>query len=389
MNNKKNKKNKFNILHIDAFKNFGGAQNDIVILLKFMKMFHSEEFNIYVIHNNNERLRDELDKCGIPNFSIRMTNFMDIFALLKVRRFLKRYDIDLMNFHSSLDHFLGGIAAVSIFKKKIVKVLTRHVAYKVDFLKGFLIYRFLTDGFIVISDFIKKRLISDIGIDEALIRTIYSPRIYGNENKTSSLYESEKAEIREEFGIKQGEKMISLIGRLSGEKGHEVFIKAAELIVKKRRDLKFVIIGEGELRDYIIDLINKKGLKDYFTVSGFKEDIKKFIAASDLITVPSGLEGMGSIIIESCALKKAVIASDAGGIPEIIKNNETGLLFKNGDFTELAEKIMYLIDKYDLIENFSANCYNEVLKKFDAKAVTSQTAIFYTNLLNIFDKRNK
>ena len=388
MNNKKNKKDKFNVLHIDAFKNFGGAQNDIVILLKFLKLYHGEEFNIYVIHNNNERLRDELDRCGIRNFSVRMTNFMDIFALLKIRRFLKRYDIDLINFHTSLDHFLGGIAAVSIFKKKIIKVLTRHVAYKIDFLKGFLIYRFLTDRFIVISDFIKKRLINDIGIDESLIRTIYSPRICGDENKTVSFYESEKAEIRKEFGIKPDEKMISLIGRLSGEKGHEVFIKAAELIIKKRRDLKFVIIGEGELHGYIVDLIKTKGLKDNFVVSGFKENIEKFIYASDLITVPSGLEGMGSIIIESCALKKAVIASDVGGIPEIIKNNETGLLFKNGDFIELAEKIMYLIDKYDLIENFAVNCYNEVVKKFDAKAVTFQTAEFYLKLLNGVNKKN-
>jgi Glycosyltransferase len=136
-----------------------------------------------------------------------------------------------------------------------------------------------------------------------------------------------------------------------------------------------------------VGLIKAKGLKDYFVISGFKENIEKFIYASDLITVPSGLEGMGSIIIESCALKKTVIASDVGGIPEIIKNNETGLLFKNGDFFELAEKIMYLIDKYDLIENFAVNCYNEVVKKFDAKAVASQTAEFYIELLNSVNRK--
>ena len=375
-----NKKNKFNILHIDGFKSFGGAQNDIVILLGFMKKYHSEYFNIYVIHNNNERLKAELDKFDISNFSVRMTNFLDIFAVFKIRRFLKRRDIDLVNFHSSLDHYLGGIAAVSIFKKKIVKVLTRHVAYKVDFLKGFLIYRFLTDRFIVISDFIKKSLAKDIKAAPEKIKTIYSPRIYNDENKIS-FYESEKTVIRTELGIKSDEKMISLIGRLSGEKGHEILIKAAELIAKKRNDLKFVIIGEGELYDYIEKLIAERNLKDYFVLSGFKENIKKFIAASDLIIVPSGIEGMGSIIIESCAMKKAVIASDVGGIPEIIKNNETGLLFKNGDFSELAEKIMYLIDKYDLIENLALNCYNEVVKKFDAKAVASETSAFYLELL--------
>ncbi len=375
-----NKKNKFNILHIDGFKSFGGAQNDIVILLRFMKQYYGEDFNIYVIHNNNERLKAELDKYDISNFSVGMTNFIDIFAVFKIRRFLKLRDIDLVNFHSSIDHFLGGIAAASIFKKKIIKILTRHVAYKVDFLKGFLIYRFLTDRFIVISDFIKESLVKNIKADPEKIKTIYSPRIYNDENKIS-FYESEKTGIRTELGIKPDEKMISLIGRLSGEKGHEILIKAAELITKKRKDLKFVIIGEGVLYDYIEKLIAEKNLQDNFVLSGFKENIKKFIAASDLIIVPSGLEGMGSIIIESCAMKKAVIASDVGGIPEIIKNNETGLLFKNGDFSELAEKIMYLIDKYDLIENLALNCYNEVVKKFDAKAVASETSAFYLELL--------
>ncbi len=381
-----NKKNKFNILHIDGFKGFGGAQNDIVILLGFMKKYHSEDFNIYVIHNNNERLKAELDKFDISNFSVRMTNFLDIFAVFKIRRFLKRRDIDLVNFHSSLDHYLGGIAAVSIFKKKIVKVLTRHVAYKVDFLKGFLIYRFLTDGFIVISDFIKKSLVKDIKINPQKIKTIYSPRIYSGfdsgDEKEVSFYEPEKAEMRKELGIKPSEKMISLIGRLSGEKGHEILIKAAELIIKKRNDLKFVIIGEGELYGRIINLIKEKKLNDYFVLSGFKENIKKFIAASNLIIVPSGLEGMGSIIIESCALKKAVIASDVGGIPEIIVNNETGLLFKTGDFAELADKIIFLIDKPELIEKLGLNCYNEVIKKFDAKIISSETASFYLDLLN-------
>ncbi len=374
-----NKKNKFNILHIDGFKGFGGAQNDIVILLKFIKQYHNENFNIYVIHNNNERLKAELDKLGISNFSVKMTNFLDIFALFKIRRFLKRYDIDLVNFHSSLDHFLGSIAAVSIFKKKIVKVLTRHVAYKVDFLKGFLIFRFLTDRFIVISDFIKKGLVEDIKIDPQKIRTIYSPRIYNE--KEISFYESKKNNVRKELGIKPEEKMVSLIGRLSKEKGHEILINAAELITKKRNDIKFVIIGEGELYRQILDLIDKKGLKEYFILSGFKDEIKTFITASDLIIVPSGLEGMGSIIIEACALKKAVIASDVGGIPEVIINNETGLLFKNGDFAGLADKIISLIDKSKLIEKLGLNCYNKVVKKFDAKIIASETSLFYLNLL--------
>ncbi len=377
------KKAKFNILHIDSFQNYGGAQNDIVILLEFLKLYYDKSFNIYVIHNNNKRLKGELDKIGINNLSIEMKNFLDIYAVFKIRNFLTKHDIDLINFHSSRDHFLGGIASLLIFKKRISKVLTRHVAYRISFLKGFLIYRFLTDGFIAISDYIKNILIKDVKIDPKKIETIYSPRIYDEDGlqKEMFVYGLERQNVRSELGIKPDEKMISLIGRLSKEKGHEVLIKAAELIIKTRNDIKFVIIGEGVLYKHITDFINKKGLKEYFIISGFKKDIKKFIVASDLIIVPSGLEGMGSIIIESCAFKKAVIASNAGGIPEIIRNNETGLLFGAGDYAQLAGKIISLVDNRGLIEKLGLNCYNEVVKKFDAKEIASKTVLFYLKLL--------
>ncbi len=377
------KRGKFNILHIDSFREFGGAQSDIVILLKFMKLFYGEKFNIYAIHNGNKKLRNELDGLGIYNLSIEMKNFLDVKAVFKIRNFLKKYDIDLINFHSSRDQFLGGIASILIYKKKIVKILTRHVAYKVDFFKGALIYRYLTDNFIAISDFIKNGLISDLKIDPKKIETIYSPRIYDADELERDMlfYKSEAESVRRELGIKPDEKIISLIGRLSKEKGHEVLIKAAELIIKTRKDLKFVIIGEGELHSLIADSIDIKKLRDHFIMVGFKKDIKRYIFASDLIIVPSGIEGMGSIIVEACALKKAVLASNVGGIPEVIKNNETGFLFEAGNYNELANKIIFCIDKRELIERIGSNCHDEVVLKFDAKEIASRTASVYLNLL--------
>lgn len=378
------KKGKFNILHIDSFRDFGGAQTDIIILLKFIKVYHGEKFNFYVIHNDNKRLKAELDKLGINNISISMKNFLDIRAVFKIRNFLKNNDIDLINFHSSRDHFLAGVASFLVFKKKIAKVLTRHVAYRISFLKGFLIHRFLTDRFIAISDFIKNVMTKDVKINPEKIDTIYSPRIFADSNnidKEISFYQSQKQNIKNELSIKSDEKIISLIGRLSKEKGHETFIKAAGLIMKKRNDIKFVIIGEGVLRDHIINFIKNMGLKECFVIGGFKKNIKRFIVASDLIIVPSGIEGMGSIIIEACALKKAVIASNVGGIPELIKNNETGLLFKPGDYSELADKIISLIDNRELIEKLGINCYKGVVERFNAKEIASKTTLLYLNLL--------
>ena len=383
------KKGKFNILHMDGFREFGGAQTDVVVLLKFIKLRHEDKFNVVVIHNGNKRFKEELDRAGIDNSCIKMRNFMDIAAVFKIRRFLKKQDIDLINFHSSLDHFLGGIAAISVLNKRIVKILTRHVAYRIDFIKGFLIYRLLTDGFISIYDLIKEALTADMKIDPSKIATIYSPRIYEGEDSGGIPYKrgaadsaAVKKSVKDTLGVRPEEKMVVLIGRLSGEKGHETFINAAELLVGTgRKDIKFVIIGEGELYDRITGLIERKGLGENFVLTGFKNDIKKYILAADLIAVPSGLEGMGSIIIESCALKKAVIASNVGGIPEIIRNNDTGVIFESGNHAEFAEKIASLLDNPAEIEKLGLNCYNEVVEKFDAAGIADETAAFYLSFL--------
>ncbi len=377
------KKGKYNILHIDSFSGFGGAQADITILLEFTKKNYADKFNIFVIHNNNERLKKELDKKGINNASVRMRNFLDIFAILKIRKILKENDIDLINFHSSRDHYLAGIASILILNKKIIKVLTRHVAYNISYLKGYLIYRFLTDYFITISDFIKNILINGVKINPEKIKTIYSPRTYGKEIAEADIlnYGGLRSSVRIEAGINNSEKMVSLIGRLSKEKGHLTFIMAAKEILRTRGDIKFAIIGEGELFEEISAFISENGIKNNFILLGFQGDIKKYISASDLIVVPSGLEGMGSIIIESCAMRKAVVASNAGGIPEVVRNGKTGILFEAENYKELAEKILTVVDNEDLSKSLGTNCFEEVLKKFDAKNIADETARLYLGLL--------
>ncbi len=388
---------KFNILHIDSFEGYGGAQKDISVLLSSMKLTEfSERFNLFVVHNNNKMLGEELTNLNIPNFSIKMKNFMDIRAIMKIRRFLIDYNIELINFHSSRDHFLGGIASL-LSGKRIIRVLTRHVAYKISPFKGFLIYRLLTDYFIAVGVFIKNILIDSLRIEPDKISVIHSPRTYASAPEILEL-EAQKEEVRKELGAFAGVPIVSVIGRLSREKGHLVFLKAARIVLRSglsltstKKDhagntpdikIKFVIIGEGEMLEKIHEFININNMSDYFILTGFKKDIKKYIYVSDVIVVPSGLEGMGSIIIESCSLKKAVIASDVGGIPEIIRDNDTGLLFKNGDYASLAEKIIYCLNRKNIMERLGSNCYNKVVNEFDAVKIAKITAMLYLKLLN-------
>ena len=467
MEQKKQIKN-INILHIDSYDQYGGAQKSTINSLKAIgsslklsklhlnssdnnKYNDSEynlnhsfncnyNFNFYVIHNANKVYEEELDNIGIPNFSIQMKNFGDIFAIIKIAKFLRKYKIDIIIFHSSKDQMLGGIACF-LSCRRIVKILTRHVAYNISMLKGFLIYHLLTDHYIAISKYIKNILINNLRIKENKITVIYDIRFtgyddssnkknnqyyynYNNDNKEQinnlenkteieikSVIETKTAEktkpamapeteieteietnktinnindVKMEFGIRENEKIISIIGRLSNEKGHMIFLNAAKQIIKKRKDIKFLIIGSGDLFNTIKEFIVNNNLSDYVIMTGFKKEIEKYIRASDLIVVPSGLEGLGGIIVESCMEKKAVIASNVGGIPEIINNNLTGILFEKDNFNELSDKIFDIIDDKKMLNDLGTNCYKKITEEFNPYKLAEENIALYCKLVKKF-----
>jgi glycosyltransferase involved in cell wall biosynthesis len=458
-----------NILHIDSYNQYGGAQKSTINSLKAIgsslklsklhlnssdnnkyndseyNLNHSSNcnynFNFYVIHNANKVYEEELNNIGIPNFSIQMKNFGDIFAIIKIAKFLRKYKIDIIIFHSSKDQMLGGIACF-LSGRRIVKILTRHVAYNISMLKGFLIYHLLTDHYIAISKYIKNILINNLRIKESKITVIYDIRFTGyggnsdNSNKKNNQYyynynndnreqinnlenkteieinsgietktaaktkpaiapeteieiETNKTinninDVKMEFGIQENEKIISIIGRLSNEKGHATFLNAAKQIIKKRKDIKFLIIGSGDLFDTVKKFIINNNLSNYIIMTGFKKEIEKYISASDLIVVPSGLEGLGGIIVESCIEKKAVIASNVGGIPEIINNNLTGILFEKDNYNELSDKILDIIDDKKMLNDLGTNCYKKITEEFNPYKLADENIALYCRLVKKF-----
>ncbi len=414
-----------NILHIDSYDKYGGAQKSTVNSLKAIKLmlkslqpnsnldlsavkknaFLTEEtdlynncggskhqrsahtqnskynFNFYVIHNNNKIYEEELNNLNIPNFSIKMKNFGDIIAIAKISKFLIKYKINIVIFHSSRDHMLGGIACF-LSGRKIIKILTRHVAYNVSFLKGFLIYHLLTDHYIAISKYIKNILIDDLKINPDKITVIYDIR-FSDETMGTDAAGITEVYVKNELNIPEEMKIISIIGRLSNEKGHKTFLNAARLIIKKRKDIKFMIVGDGDLFENIKEFINDNNLSDYIIMTGFKKNIERYIEASDLIIVPSGLEGLGGIIVESCMQKKPVIASNVGGIPEIIDNKLTGILFEKDNFHELAEKILNIIDNKQMLNKLGNNCYKKISEEFNPYKLAEENLNLYLRLLKL------
>lgn len=160
--------------------------------------------------------------------------------------------------------------------------------------------------------------------------------------------------------------LVGYIGRLSEEKGIINLIKAIPLVLRKRADTHFVILGDGGLAEKIKKTIKANGLETHVKLTGWipHEDVPRCLNELRLLILPSFTEGLPNVILEAMACGTPVLASSVGAIPDIIKDGETGFLLKSNDPRHIAERIIKLLNKPDLLEKVSINAYNYVRENF-------------------------
>jgi glycosyltransferase involved in cell wall biosynthesis len=150
--------------------------------------------------------------------------------------------------------------------------------------------------------------------------------------------------MRQNLGILPGVTVVETAGRLTAVKDQETLIRAVAECVRQGERLFLVLLGEGELRADLETLCVRLGIADNVRFTGWKPDVARFIAACDLFCLPSRNEGMGKVLVEAMALGKPIIASDVGGIPDLVRPGENGLLVPVGDVPAWTRAIKELVN---------------------------------------------
>lgn len=159
---------------------------------------------------------------------------------------------------------------------------------------------------------------------------------------------------------------IGYIGRLGYSKGLEGFTENLKILKKKIKDLKVLIKGEGELEDFIRRKINEDDLGQFVTLEKFDKNVFSFYKRIDLMVLPSFFETTNLTVLEAMYSGTNVLASDTGGIPEIIENNVNGFLFKKGDFKDMVDQIIKIYNLNPKVLNeIQKNAFETVKEKFD------------------------
>ena len=299
---------------------------------------------------------------------------VDLHAAWKLSRIVKDLRPDILHAHDPHAVALASLALSFLTSGRCPGlVASRRVAFH---LKGNAFSRWKyqqVNCFIAASRAIQDMLTSD-GIDPDRVVTVYEGidlhRVQGEP----------AANIHAELWLPTQAPIVGAVAALTQEKGHKYLIDAAALVVREVPDARFVILGEGDLRPALERQVKELRLDKHVLLPGFRADILSFVKSFDLFVMASLFEGLGTSLLDAMALSKATVASDTGGIPEVVSHGETGLLVPPRDARELASAIVALLKDPGRRERMGSAGLERVKRLFSADGMVEKTLGVYGNL---------
>jgi glycosyltransferase involved in cell wall biosynthesis len=186
--------------------------------------------------------------------------------------------------------------------------------------------------------------------------------------------------LRNELGLQQNTLIIGNIGRLTHQKAQHIFIEAASIIINKRSDIEFIILGEGDQRDYIDGLIMKLGISQKVHLAGFRQDAIQIMKLFEVFVLCSINEGLPIVILEAMSLGVPIVSTDVGDIPNVIHDGLNGILINKGDPSVLSDAILRILDDQSLRKTISNNAKQTVNSEFSLFNMSSKYLNIYKEI---------
>ena len=320
-------------LHIDTSKTWRGGQRQV--LLTVLGLRERGHRAVLVAHPDGELAQRASEGHDLIRLAPRTE--VDLHAGWKLSRIIKELKPAIVHAHDPHAVALASLAiSFNTSDRSPAIVAARRVAFH---LKGHAFSRWKyhqVDCFIAASDAIRQTLAGD-GIDPSKIVTVYEGI------DVHRVQAEPAANIHAEFWLPTHAPVVGAVGALTHEKGHRHLIDAAALVVREVPDARFVILGEGDLRPTLERQVKELRLEKHVLLPGFRHDILSFVRSFDLFVMCSLQEGLGTSLLDAMAASKATVASDTGGIPEVVAHGETGLLVPPRDHHALAATIAQLL----------------------------------------------
>lgn len=368
---------KLAILHIDPERSWGGGETQVLGLTRYL---HHTGHRSVVAADPRGCLYQRLIQENLPSSPLRIRNDLDIWAGRSLRRLVQAHpanQYDLVHFHTARAHalspWLSGLG--------IKRVVTRRMDYplKKNVWTRFL-YTHSVDAVVAISHRVHAAVLAG-GVPQTQLRRIPS----GVETQRFVAAPDTRARMRaqlcHQYGIGLTDSLIVSTGALVERKGYHALIQAVQHLHHNGLQPHALICGEGALRASLEAEVQALGLVSHIHFIGFCSNIPAYLAAADVFVHVPVWEGLGVAVIEALAAGLPVIASQVGGIPELIKDQSTGLLIPPQNPIALANALRRLLDSPGFAQALGQAGQAYTQEYFDIRAMAQANEVLYYELL--------
>lgn len=360
------------VIHVLSDMKIGGAGS---WLLNLLGAIDKERFEIKVVLPEGSLLNDKLKNLGIDVISISgiKDKSYDPKAVRLLYYIFRAEKPDIVHTHASLS---ARIAAKRV-ESSIIN--TKHcIDGKVTGIRRFTgayVNDRFSDKIIAVSEAVKRNL-EENGVPDDKISVIY-----GGIKPLKILDDKEKNLVRQKWGITEEEIVVGIVARLTEVKGHKVFLDAAEIISRDNANVRFFIAGIGPKEVELRELIKQKGLTDKVVFTGFVDEIYEVFNIIDINVISSLSEALCLSLIEGMSVGKPSVATDTGGIPEVVKDGHNGFLVPVGDASKLADAIIKLIHDPELRRTMGDKGREIMEKSFTADIMAEKIEELYESVI--------
>lgn len=329
--------------------------------------------SLYAVHDDGP-LADVLRADGIPSRAFSRKGKWDPGPLVRLVQQFRADGTKVVHTHHLSQLLYGGLAG-RLAGCRVIH--TEHEYYSLMRPRSQQLLRVLArlaDRVTAVAEPVRSFLEGTVGLPASKLITIQN-------GVEVHRYEAAVPLDRDEHDLKNSDVIIGCVARLSPEKGHTVLLRAFRKVISRHPLARLALIGEGEERERLQHLAAELNIGHFVRFLGLRVDVPEVLAACDLFALPSIQEGFPMVILEALAAGKAVVASEVGAIPDVIRHGATGLLVPPGDAEALADALCLLIEDEGARQRLGQSGRELVREAYDFERTIGQYDELYQSVL--------
>jgi glycosyltransferase involved in cell wall biosynthesis len=359
-------------LHIDTARGWRGGQSQVRYTVLGLRQRGDRA--VLVAHPEGELLKRMSE--GTDLIPLAPRHEVDLAAAWRFSKVLRQYAPDVIQAHDPHGMAMAATALAIVSNgRRPPLVATRRVDFHVA-RNSFSRWKYSqVDCFVAITNAIADMLVGD-GIPRHKIALV-------NEGvDVERIVALPVADVHEECYLPVGSPVVGNVAALVPHKGQHYLIEAAALVVREVPDVRFVILGDGELREQLEREIKQKHLERHVFLAGFRSNALELIKSFDVFVMSSITEGLCTSIVDAMAASKCVVATEAGGIPEVVAHDQTGFLVPVRDPKALAERLVQVLKDEPLRRRMGEAGLARARARFTVERMVEETNAVYERLVD-------